>query len=251
MPRLSNRSASLSARSSGPTEAGNLSGNQSASRQDAGPASSSGTSGKAKDAISRKPHSGSETRPKPLAVAKERGRLSVPQAGHPGRTPSAESIRSASFSTGLSQQQPDTRQQEDPQREKKRPRPAASSGQVPLMSDRQSAPSRQLGISGNKGNKTGEGRGGPGLVKKSRATATVVSGIPIAVHVKGKQQPGKSKSYSHASRLGSLGEDPIQHNTDSPTGREGSIVRYRVADEWKNVIVNYYHNLRNIETHPR
>jgi len=60
------------------------------------------------------------------------------------------------------------------------------------MKDRQAAPTRDLGISGEQG-PPGGGRGGPTPPKKSRGTASLVLGVPIPDFVRGRLGPGVSK----------------------------------------------------------
>jgi len=65
-------------------------------------------------------------------------------------------------------------------------------GIQPTMKDRQAAPTRDLGISGEQG-PPGGGRGGPTPPKKSRGTASLVLGVPIPDFVRGRLGPGVSK----------------------------------------------------------
>jgi len=65
-------------------------------------------------------------------------------------------------------------------------------GIQPTMKDRQAAPTRDLGISGEQG-PPGGGRGGPTPPKKSRGTASLVLGVPVPDFVRGRLGPGVSK----------------------------------------------------------
>jgi hypothetical protein len=65
-------------------------------------------------------------------------------------------------------------------------------GVQPSLKDRNEAPSRELGISGEEG-PPGAGRGGPTPPKKSRGTASLVLGVPIPDFVKGRLGPGTTK----------------------------------------------------------
>ncbi len=65
---------------------------------------------------------------------------------------------------------------------------------LPFVDDGAAAPGRELGRSGKKG-KPGEGRGGAGSVKKSRATAAYLSGGMISVFLKSRKSKGFSKSF--------------------------------------------------------
>jgi len=65
-------------------------------------------------------------------------------------------------------------------------------GVQPTLKDRNEAPSRELGISGDQG-PPGAGRGGPTPPKKSRGTASLVLGVPVPDFVKGRLGPGTTK----------------------------------------------------------
>jgi hypothetical protein len=79
-------------------------------------------------------------------------------------------------------------------------------GVQPHLKDRNQAPSRDLGISSDKG-KPGTGRGGPTPPKKSRGTASLVLGIPVPDFVKGKLGPGTNKvTYERSDPLAMPGE---------------------------------------------
>jgi len=65
-------------------------------------------------------------------------------------------------------------------------------GVQPSLKDRNEAPNRDLGISGEEG-PPGAGRGGPTPPKKARGTASLVLGVPIPDFVKGRVGPGLTK----------------------------------------------------------
>jgi hypothetical protein len=65
-------------------------------------------------------------------------------------------------------------------------------GIQPSLKDRQEAPSRELGISGEQG-PPGTGRGGPTPPKKSRGTASLVLGVPVPDFVRARLGPGTTK----------------------------------------------------------
>jgi hypothetical protein len=69
---------------------------------------------------------------------------------------------------------------------------AQRGGIQPSLKDRNEAPSRELGISGEEG-RPGTGRGGPTPPKKSRGTASLVLGVPLPDFVKGRLGPGTTK----------------------------------------------------------
>lgn len=65
-------------------------------------------------------------------------------------------------------------------------------GVQPSLKDRNEAPNRDLGISGEEG-PPGTGRGGPTPPKKARGTASLVLGVPIPDFVKGRVGAGLTK----------------------------------------------------------
>ena len=70
----------------------------------------------------------------------------------------------------------------------------ARGGVQPHLRDRRPPVNRDLGIGfGNQKNPDANGRGGPSELKKSRGVASLVLGVPISDHVKGRPNPGKTK----------------------------------------------------------
>lgn len=70
----------------------------------------------------------------------------------------------------------------------------ARGGLQPSLRDRRPAVNRDLRISfGNRPNPDANGRGAGGEQKKSRGVASLVLGVPIPDHVKGKPNPGRTK----------------------------------------------------------
>jgi hypothetical protein len=70
----------------------------------------------------------------------------------------------------------------------------ARGGVQPHLRDRRPPVNRDLGIGfGNNKNPDANGRGGPSEMKKSRGVASLVLGVPIPDHVKGRPNPGKTK----------------------------------------------------------
>jgi len=70
----------------------------------------------------------------------------------------------------------------------------ARGGVQPHLRDRRPPVNRDLGIGfGNQKNPDANGRGGPSELKKSRGVASLVLGVPIPDHVKGRPNPGKTK----------------------------------------------------------
>ncbi|MEZ6195390.1 MAG: hypothetical protein R3F20_06655 [Planctomycetota bacterium] len=70
----------------------------------------------------------------------------------------------------------------------------ARGGMQPQLRDRKPPVNRDLGIGfGNGKNPDANGRGGPSEQKKSRGVASLVLGVSIPDHVKGRPSPGKTK----------------------------------------------------------
>ncbi len=69
----------------------------------------------------------------------------------------------------------------------------ARGGVQPNLRDRRPPPNRDLSISFGIGKLPGNGRGGPSAQKKSRGTASLVFGVPVPDHVRGKLNPGTTK----------------------------------------------------------
>lgn len=69
-------------------------------------------------------------------------------------------------------------------------------GMQPALKNRASRISRELSLSTGTGlnNSMTRGRGGPGALKKSRGTATMIMGVPVPGFVKGRLLPGPTKS---------------------------------------------------------
>ena len=74
-------------------------------------------------------------------------------------------------------------------------------GIQPTMKDRQAAPTRDLGISGEQG-PPGGGRGGPTPPKKSRGTASLVLGVPVPDFVRGRLGTGRQQGDARAGGAG-------------------------------------------------
>lgn len=70
----------------------------------------------------------------------------------------------------------------------------ARGGLQPNLRDRRPPVNRDLTIGfGNQPNPDANGRGGPSEQKKSRGVASLVLGVPIPDHVKGRPRPGRTK----------------------------------------------------------
>ena len=113
-----------------------------------------------------------------------------------------------------------------------------SSGKSPMLDDNASAPSRELGRAGKKKGQAGNGRGGLGSVKKSRATASIVAGKPVPVFIKSRQNKGRSKSIILNSPVGRDVErnmalsDSLEH--------ESPIDKLVIGKEMETLVTNYF-----------
>jgi hypothetical protein len=165
------------------------------------------------------------------------------RAGGSG-APESESRLKASLLSGETDPDSEEENQDDPREEKMQQRALAGTGGQPLLSDRLAAPSRELGLSGMKGDLPPEGRGGPSDLKKSRATAVILSGLPVPVHVKGIKQQGKSKSQARAMPLGASETEPRTVVEVVLPGREGQVRRYTPDEIWQAVLDRYFQSLR-------
>jgi len=85
-------------------------------------------------------------------------------------------------------------------------------------------------------------------LKRSRATATILSGLPVPVHVKGMKQQGKSKSQARAMPLGASDTELRSVVEAAGPGHEGQVRRYTPDEAWQGVLDRYYQNLRESES---
>jgi hypothetical protein len=167
------------------------------------------------------------------------------QKGTAGKSPDAESDIKAVMAAGGLEELPE---QEDAfwDRQQQQQNAPSGIGQRPELSDRLSAPNRELGMSGKPGDKGGEGRGGPGMIKKSRATASALSATTIPVQVKGQTQPGKSKSYTQSLPLSGAESNAVLQEQAYRPAEEGDVCVYIPDSQWNLTIENYFLNLRKV-----
>lgn len=112
-------------------------------------------------------------------------------------------------------------------------------GIQPSLKDRQEAPSRELGISGEQG-PPGSGRGGPTPPKKSRGTASLVLGVPIPDFVKGRPGPGQTKiTHERIEPSPMPGEPSIRVDVTGRTLPEGVCPRFDVPPAWAGLVEKY------------
>lgn len=112
----------------------------------------------------------------------------------------------------------------------------------PILDDRSAAPGRELGRSGKNG-KPGSGRGGTGSVKKSRATAAILSGETINVFLKSRKSKGHSKSYLTENKVYSTGE--IAGSFAGDTAQEQCQQLYYIEDDLRDITRKYFEGLNN------
>jgi hypothetical protein len=112
-------------------------------------------------------------------------------------------------------------------------------GIQPTMKDRQAAPSRDLGISGEQG-PPGAGRGGPTPPKKSRGTASLVLGVPVPDFVRGRLGPGVSKVTRERVEPAPMpGEQATPVAAQPRSLPEGSCPRFQVPPSMAATVQRY------------
>ena len=106
---------------------------------------------------------------------------------------------------------------------------------------------------GNGKNPDANGRGGPSEQKKSRGVASLVLGVPIPDHVKGRPNPGKTKITQE--RVEPQEEDAPAVVATARSPRKDGIGRVARPDllPWmQSLVQNYYQRIRaeqsNLET---
>jgi len=206
------------------------------------PSQSRGAKAQTRRSEAKQPSADQESTPTPEQTKQRAGNSAAPDA---------ESKLKASLLSGETDEDTDLDNTDDKTQDKPQERALAGTGGQPLLSDRLAAPSRELGMSGKKSDKPPEGRGGPSGQKKSRATAVILSGMPVPVHVKGMKQPGKSKSQARALPLGPSDIEPEPEVTATTQGQDGQVPRYTPPAAWQAVIDRYYQSLRAAELNPK
>lgn len=112
-------------------------------------------------------------------------------------------------------------------------------GVQPSLKDRNEAPSRELGISGEEGS-PGAGRGGPTPPKKSRGTASLVLGIPIPDFVRGRTGPGTTKVTNERVEPSPIPGDPTVPVEVGPRSLpESPSRRFEVPADFVTVVRDY------------
>ena len=122
----------------------------------------------------------------------------------------------------------------------------ARGGLQPNLRDRRPPVNRDLGIGfGNAKNPDANGRGGPSEQKKSRGVASLVLGVPIPDHVKGKPNPGRTKITQERVEPKAESADPI--DAEARTARDAPVGHLSHPDllPWMRDLVRaYYLKLR-------
>lgn len=117
----------------------------------------------------------------------------------------------------------------------------ARGGLQPSLRDRRPAVNRDLRIGfGNRPNPDANGRGSGGEQKKSRGVASLVLGVPIPDHVKGKPNPGRTKITQE--RVEPQAEDaaPVDAGARSPrSGSPGFLSQFEL-EPWMRALVRGY-----------
>ena len=118
---------------------------------------------------------------------------------------------------------------------------AARGGVQPQLRDRKPPANRDLSIGfGNQKNPDANGRGGPSQRKKSRGVATLVLGVPIPDHVKGKPNPGKTKTTQE--RVQPQPDDAPPVPAEERTARRDPIghLAHPALTPWMRALVKTY-----------
>lgn len=121
-------------------------------------------------------------------------------------------------------------------------------GVQPSLKDREAAPSRELGISGDDQGLPGTGRGGPTPPKKSRGTASLVLGIPIPDFIKARLGPGNTKVVHERVDPAPVSGEAARPAEAAPrTGAEASIDVPRVSADEAAIVQQYLIRLHSAD----
>ena len=119
-------------------------------------------------------------------------------------------------------------------------------GMQPNLRDRRPPVSRDLTIGfGNKPSEDANGRGGPSEQKKSRGTASLVLGVPIPDHIKGRPNPGRTKVTQERVQPRFEKSGPIDAGArDRGQGSAGAQARPILRPWMRKTIRGYFLTLR-------
>lgn len=122
----------------------------------------------------------------------------------------------------------------------------ARGGLQPQLRDRKPPVNRDLGIGfGNGKNPDANGRGGPSQRKKSRGVASLVLGVPIPDHIKGRPNSGKTKITQE--RVEPQPEDIASVGAGTRTARKapaGHLANPELAPWMQDLVRTYFGTLR-------
>ncbi len=120
-------------------------------------------------------------------------------------------------------------------------------GVQPSLKDRNEAPSREMGLSGEEG-PPGTGRGGPTPPKKSRGTASLVLGVPVPDFVKGRVGPGTTKIIHERVQPPAVpGDQAATAGTRKRTTPENTIRELTIPVYLQNFVRNYLISLHSAD----
>ncbi|MDA1260376.1 MAG: hypothetical protein O3A20_07110, partial [Planctomycetota bacterium] len=197
-----------------------------------------GDPGKSPTPKPRKPKAPSEVPPPKKKPAEESGSTAGKGVGHgSSRNPGSTDWESKD-QTSTDEEDPldDDEDVDDEDSESE-----ARGGLQPSLRDRRPAVNRDLRIAfGNRPNPDANGRGAGGEQKKSRGVASLVLGVPIPDHVKGKPNPGRTKITQE--RVEPKAEDAPLADAVAHSPRSGSpgILSQFELDPWMRALVRSY-----------
>ena len=120
-------------------------------------------------------------------------------------------------------------------------------GVQPSLKDRNEAPSREMGLSGEEG-PPGTGRGGPTPPKKSRGTASLVLGVPVPDFVKGRVGPGTTKIiHERVQPTATPGEQAVVVKARERTTQENTISKITIPASLRTIVRNYLITLHSAD----
>jgi len=128
----------------------------------------------------------------------------------------------------------------------------ARGGLQPHLRDRRPPVNRDLGIGfGNAKNPDANGRGGASEMKKSRGVASLVLGVPLPDHVKGRPNPGKTKVTQERvePQPESTASADAAHRKPRAT-TTGHLTRPELLPWMRDLVRAYYEALRSKRNRP-
>lgn len=139
--------------------------------------------------------------------------------------------------------QPDDDQGEDADVDDEESDSEARGGVQPSLRDRRPPVNRdlQIGFASGRPDPEANGRGGPSPQKKSRGVASLVLGVPIPDHIKGRANPGRTKVTQE--RVEPEAEDSSPAAAEARRAREtsvGTIERHELTPWMRELVRNYF-----------